>query len=214
MQDRFSNIAVFVLSVAIHAGLLWWWVHRPAASPVALGVAPSIAVDLLAAPEVSEPEPVEPERPQPEEADEPAPVPKPVKPKKPQPKQPPKPTTPSPEPTKPVMAQAPEPTTAPVEGPPSTAARYDAAYLNNPAPLYPPLSRRLGEEGTVLLRVAVSVEGRATSVGVEKTSGSARLDKAALAAVTHWRFVPAQKNGVAEASQVDVPIRFSLKHQQ
>ena len=47
---------------------------------------------------------------------------------------------------------------------PVTAARYDAAYLHNPRPAYPPLSRRLGEEGKVLLRVRVSREGLALSL--------------------------------------------------
>lgn len=213
MQDRFTNIAVLILSAAIHAGLWWWWASQPAATPVVLGVAPSMAVDLLAAPQVSEPLPTVIEPPQPDEPDEPAPPKKPVKPKKPQPPIPPRPAPPTPEPAKPATVQAPEPTNAPVEGPPSTAARYDAAYLDNPAPFYPPLSRRLGEEGTVVLRVEVSAEGRAKSVQVAKTSGFGRLDKAAQAAVARWRFVPAQKGGVAESSAVDVPIRFNLKQQ-
>jgi protein TonB len=37
--------------------------------------------------------------------------------------------------------------------------RFDAAYLNNPKPSYPPLARRLGEEGRVTLRVHVTPDG-------------------------------------------------------
>ena len=56
-----------------------------------------------------------------------------------------------------------------------TAARFNAAYLNNPEPKYPPLSRRLGEEGKVLLKVRVLPDGNPASVDLEKTTDVARL---------------------------------------
>jgi periplasmic protein TonB len=88
--------------------------------------------------------------------------------------------------------------------------RFGVAYLNNPTPAYPPLSRRMGEEGRVLLRVLVSVEGVATEVNLEKTSGSERLDQAAINAVKNWRFIPAKKNNQALSAYVLVPVKFSL----
>ena len=90
-------------------------------------------------------------------------------------------------------------------------ARFDAAYLNNPPPEYPPLARRRGLEGTVLLSVAVCAEGRATELEVRTTSGSAHLDRAALDAVRRWRFVPARAGGQAVASRIVVPIVFRLE---
>ena len=59
---------------------------------------------------------------------------------------PPPPPPPAPAPP----AAAPAATAAPAT---VTAARFDAAYLNNPRPGYPALSRRLREEGQVTLRV-------------------------------------------------------------
>ena len=88
--------------------------------------------------------------------------------------------------------------------------RCDVNYLNNPAPAYPPLSRRLREQGTVLLRVHVDADGRATEVEVKSSSGSPRLDQAALLTVRQWRFVPGRLGGQAIAAWVLVPVAFSL----
>lgn len=93
-----------------------------------------------------------------------------------------------------------------------TAARFDAAYLANPRPVYPPLSRRLGEQGTVLLRVRVGGDGRAEAVRVLRSSGSPRLDRAAREVVSRWRFVPARVGEAAVASWVQVPIAFTLEY--
>jgi protein TonB len=87
---------------------------------------------------------------------------------------------------------------------------YKAAYLSNPPPAYPRVSRRNGEEGTVVLRVRVSAAGAAIQVQVERTSGSERLDAAALEAVKAWRFVPARRGAEAIEASVLVPIVFSL----
>jgi len=101
-------------------------------------------------------------------------------------------------------AGAPEPLTV-------TAARFDADYLNNPPPTYPAQSRRMREEGQVLLLVHVSADGAATAVHVRQSSGFSRLDDAALAAVRQWRFVPARRGHQTMASTVLVPIVFTLK---
>jgi protein TonB len=89
-----------------------------------------------------------------------------------------------------------------------TAARFDADYLHNPAPAYPAQSRRLKEEGTVLLHVRVSVEGTPLSVEIRNSSGFERLDEAGLQAVRQWRFVPAKRGSENVAASVLVPIQF------
>lgn len=144
---------------------------------------------------------------------------------------PPKPQSAKPTPPPPIMTAAPEvaPTTAafvvapqppppsviePTPAPPApmvTGARFDADYLSNPKPDYPSASRRLGEEGKVLLRVHVSAEGTALAVEVKHGSGFARLDEAARSAVANWRFVPAKRGSEAIDSWVAVPIVFSLQ---
>lgn len=88
---------------------------------------------------------------------------------------------------------------------------FNAAYLNNPAPSYPALSRRLGEEGRVLLRVQVMEDGTAGSVELQTGSGSSRLDQAALEAVKKWRFVPAKRGEQPVSASVVVPVRFSIE---
>jgi protein TonB len=92
-----------------------------------------------------------------------------------------------------------------------SAPRWDADYLENPAPAYPPLSRRAGEEGTVMLKVLVEPSGSVAKVEIQQGSGYERLDKSAISAVLRWRFVPAKQGNEALAAWVLVPIAFSLK---
>ncbi len=94
----------------------------------------------------------------------------------------------------------------------ASAARFDAAYLQNPHPAYPALSRRLGEEGKVLLKVRVTAEGRAAAVDIEKTSNFERLDESARQSVARWRFVPARRGDEAIEATVIVPIVFRLEN--
>ncbi|MBI1907565.1 MAG: energy transducer TonB [Rhodocyclales bacterium] len=90
-------------------------------------------------------------------------------------------------------------------------ARFDADYLRNPAPVYPPMSRRRGEQGKVLVLVAVTPDGLAGEVSLRESSGYPRLDEAALKAVRGWRFVPARRGEAAVATSVVVPITFRLE---
>lgn len=92
-----------------------------------------------------------------------------------------------------------------------TPPGFNAAYLRNPAPRYPVASRRAGEQGTVTLRVLVSLDGLVSRVAVEKSSGSPHLDAAALEAVKAWHFTPARRGTEAIESWVLVPIVFRLE---
>lgn len=111
--------------------------------------------------------------------------------------------------------QPPEPkasAAAPTAEPVVTQARFDADYLRNPAPGYPALSRRLGEEGRVILRVQVSPQGTAEQVEIKTSSGSARLDEAARSTVLRsWKFIPAKRGDQPIQSWVQVPIIFKLE---
>ena len=115
-----------------------------------------------------------------------------------------------------IVRDPPPPTLPDLPAPPAPATisqpRFAADYLSNPAPTYPPLSRRMGEEGEVVLRVHVETSGRPSQIEVRKSSGSPRLDQAALDAVWHWRFVPAKRGEEALAAWVLVPITFHLKN--
>jgi len=94
---------------------------------------------------------------------------------------------------------------------PVSAPRFDAAYLDNPAPNYPSLSRRAHEEGRVTLRVLVSASGLPTRVELARSSGFERLDRSAREAVGRWRFVAARQGEQAVEAWVNVPIIFTLQ---
>lgn len=87
----------------------------------------------------------------------------------------------------------------------------DADYLKNPPPSYPRISRRNGEQGTVIVRVFISTQGTPEKAEVRTSSGFARLDQAALEAVQRWRFVPGRRNGTPEAMWFNIPVRFILE---
>jgi len=90
-------------------------------------------------------------------------------------------------------------------------ASFDATYLSNPAPSYPRISRRRGEEGRVVLRVRVLGDGSAGAIEVAERSGHPRLDDAARDAVRSWRFVPARRGDTTVDSWLHVPIVFRLE---
>jgi TonB family protein len=92
----------------------------------------------------------------------------------------------------------------------SWAQLIDAREL---APLqieYPPVSKRLAEEGRVLLSFVVGANGQVDSVEVVASSGHRRLDEAAKAAVSTQRFVPASKDGVSIESKLRLPVIFKM----
>ena len=161
----------------------------------------------------------------------PAPTPAPVQPAKPLPQtsRPLRPPRPAPTPLLTAARSAPSaPSSSPIQAAPAapapvaaspaaaepapvSAARFDADYLHNPAPAYPAMSRRNGEEGRVQLSVRVSAQGRAEQVDVRHSSGYPRLDDAAAATVRQWRFVPARRGDEPISATVLVPIVFRLE---
>ena len=65
-------------------------------------------------------------------------------------------------------------------------------------PMYPPTSKRLGEQGRVLMLVHVLADGSPAEVRLERSSGFDRLDQAAVAHVLRaWHFVPARSGSRA-----------------
>jgi TonB family protein len=77
---------------------------------------------------------------------------------------------------------------------------------------YPAFSKKLAEEGQVLLRVVVDGQGKPTGATIAQSSGYARLDDAGLQTVMRWRFKPATVNGVPESQSVVLQrVTFNLK---
>jgi protein TonB len=103
----------------------------------------------------------------------------------------------------------PAPPPPPIEAAPRIVT--EVAYLEPPAPKYPPESRRSGEEGLVVLKVLINETGRAARVDVERSSGYARLDAAARAAVERALFRPYVENGVPHMALAMIPVEFTWK---
>jgi protein TonB len=192
------------------AGTLRVRIVQPAPATEAKASSPS--EDSQATSEVvAAPQPVSAVRPQAAAVTRQPPA-KPVKATRPQQKRP----TPAPRRT----APAPVEQAAVSPAAPSTAAppvvslhsppRFDADYLHNPPPAYPPLARRMRLEGRVVLRVHVGPQGRPLEVLVDTGSGYAILDQAALEAVRRWQFVPARQGSEAVAAWVRVPLAFHI----
>lgn len=159
----------------------------------------------------------------------PAPKPQPVK--KPQPRQlvaeapvisksepvaPPPPPLPEPEAKpepKPESEPAPVAEAAPQmsPGPVTLSAELSVACPELNAPAYPALSRRLGEEGKLVLRVELDESGRVNVAQVVDSSGFKRLDEAAMVAVKTWRCNPPQRNGQPVRAIALQPFNFVLQ---
>lgn len=83
-------------------------------------------------------------------------------------------------------------------------------YIRAPRLEYPALSRRLNEQGRVLLRVLINREGRAERVEVQTSSGSRRLDEAAMTAAREALYRPYSENGQPIPVWALVPTIFEL----
>jgi len=108
----------------------------------------------------------------------------------------------------------PAPPPAPPAPPPPAKVELPSSkadYLHNPPPDYPRMSKRLGEQGKVVVKVLIGEDGRAQKVELLTSSGFERLDKSAMEAAMRWRYVPGKRGGVAEAMWYQVPIQFTLE---
>lgn len=230
MSDRFSsppsalglsrNAVIAGSVVLFHVAALWALqsgLIRKAAEVV-------IPVEILSE-FIEPPKPKEPPPPPPP----PPPAPKPKEVRTPPPPRPVAVRTPAPAPTAPVGVIEPQPPAPPLAppappapptppspppAPPAPPAMQlpssNADYLNNPKPVYPAMSKRLGEQGKTIVRVLIGVDGLPKSASIRQSSGYERLDEAARTAVMSWRYVPGKRNGVVEPMEFNVPINWVL----
>ncbi|WP_090828244.1 energy transducer TonB [Nitrosovibrio tenuis] len=119
------------------------------------------------------------------------------------------PPQPEPEP-EPVAVAEPPPAQMPA-GPITLSSELSVACPELNAPAYPALSRRLGEEGKLMLRVELDEKGRVNVAQVINSSGFKRLDEAAMAAVKTWRCNPPVRNGQPVRAVALQPFNFVLQ---
>ena len=214
------NLRIVLAVLLLHGGALWA-LQSGLLRKVAELVVPAKILVEMAAPEAAQPE-------------KPAPVPAPVAAQVPQarPITPTTPTTLAVQETTPSateLASVAAPTTvetahtaastqanAPTaQAAPAPAALVlpssDADYLNNPRPPYPPMSKRLREQGKVVVRTLIGVDGTAQQAEIKQSSGFDRLDQAALATALRWRYVPGKRAGIAETMWFNLPFTFVLE---
>jgi protein TonB len=112
-------------------------------------------------------------------------------------------TVPKPPPAPPKAAPAPSPTA------------LEPIRRTFTLPPYPPISQRLGEQGTTTLKITIGTDGTITEATVEKSSGSARLDQAAQEYVkAHYRYKPPTVNGQPTTAVTLLNVVWNLKDAQ
>ena len=87
----------------------------------------------------------------------------------------------------------------------------DVSYARIAKPKYPSHARKMGWEGTTLLRVLVNHKGKTKFIEISRSSGFATLDKAAMKAVKRWRFHPARSGTESIERWIKIPIVFDLE---
>lgn len=212
------NLLIAGSVVVFHVALLWALQSGLLRRTVEIVVPAVLLSEFIAppAPKVEEPAPVaapEPAPPKPvKQPQKVAPVPKVSTEPTPQPL----PAQASPQPPSPsaITAQPAAPSAASTMSAPPAPARElpssDADYLQNPRPVYPAMSKRLNEQGRVIIRVLIGEDGRPQNPQVKVSSGFDRLDRAAIEHVMRCRFVPGKVGGMPQAMWHDAPVNYVL----
>ena len=215
-----SRNAVIAGSVVLlHVAGIWALQSGLMRKAVELVVPAEVLAEFIAppAPEVAPPPPPPPPpKPQPKPVVRKAPMPKAIADPTPRPNapvgviEPQPPAPPLAPPAPPAPPTPPSPPPAPPAPPAMQLPSSNADYLNNPKPVYPAMSKRLGEQGKTIVRVLIGVDGLPKSASIRQSSGYERLDEAARTAVMSWRYVPGKRNGVVEPMEFNVPINWVL----
>jgi TonB family protein len=77
---------------------------------------------------------------------------------------------------------------------------------------YPAISVRLHEEGDVDVIFVVSQTGEPLTFGILKSTGSPRLEDAAMRCIGAWRYAPAQFNGKPVSYLTNVTLQMRILH--
>lgn len=240
-RSRGAYVTALCAALGIHAAILFAWPPpAPVPEPVEFAVEmadASVEVALVAALPAEDPAPTVESPPEPMPPTEPEPLPIAEQPAV---ETPPLAEMTRPEPTPPIPPESPRPEppkAQPKPRPPVRAARAagngssaipghnettatasagavstQVGYLRNPHPAYPEAARAARQEGVVSLAVKVDARGSVIAVRVSRSSGFPLLDERARSTVSQrWKFRPAKVGGTAVATEVTIPIRFTLE---
>ncbi|MBP0624254.1 energy transducer TonB [Cupriavidus consociatus] len=214
-DQRFFKITLAVL--LFHAGLLYLIQSGLARKLTEAVIAPEIVARIIPLEPPRQEAPPEPPKPKPKQETPPKQVkvttPKPAPQPKPTPQPvanlPPTPSAPEAPAAPPAPPAPPEPAPAPVSAAPR-AVGIGEIQCTPPQPKYPSQSRRMGETGKTVVRLTTDEGGKVIKTSVVSSSGSSRLDQAAVEAVQAMRCKPYMDNGRAVAVTAQQPIGFEL----
>ncbi|SEA48065.1 energy transducer TonB [Variovorax sp. YR216] len=226
VSDRFSappsalglsrNVVIAGSVVLFHVAALWALQSGLLRRAAEVVIPVEILSEFVEPPKPKEPPPPPPPPPEPKRQvtkTPPPPRPQAIREPKPAPNAPTGSLEPPP-PQAPIAAPAPPEPPAPPPAPPAPPSvqlpSSNADYLQNPKPVYPAMSKRLGEQGKTTVRVLIGVDGLPKQASIFRSSGYERLDEAARQAVMSWRYVPGKRNGVVEQMEFNVPINWVL----
>jgi protein TonB len=86
----------------------------------------------------------------------------------------------------------------------------DAVLVKGAEPVYPPTALRAHQSGWAVVAFTIDPNGRTTDVHVTTSQPRHVFDRAAVDAVSRYRFTPAMKNGEPTASPREQRIEFNL----
>jgi protein TonB len=111
-----------------------------------------------------------------------------------------------------------KPATAPAAAPAGTPHRIRVGgnvqplrLIRQARPEYPADAKQQGVEGTVLVRAVISKTGQVLKPEVINTDVDPRLAKAALDAVSQWRYEPTLLNGQPVETLATITLEFNLQ---
>lgn len=84
----------------------------------------------------------------------------------------------------------------------------DGMLIDRITPVYPPIARAAGVQGTVVLEATISTSGTIKNLRV--LSGNAMLQQAAIDAVSRWRYRPYLFNGQPVEVETTISVMFNL----
>ncbi len=77
-------------------------------------------------------------------------------------------------------------------------------------PVYPPIAKTAGKQGTVLVRAVIDTEGDVAGVVILHDGVGFGCGEAAVAAIRHWRFRPATMRGRPVSVFMEITVAFTL----
>lgn len=87
-----------------------------------------------------------------------------------------------------------------------------ASLVGEYHPVYPRISERRGEEGTVVIALQILADGQVANAEIVQSSGYRRLDAAAIKGAYKTAFTPAHRQGQPVESSTELSYTFTILH--